>query len=76
MSARIWKRTRRRLRRYRAELDAYKRKHMRVPLWRRILSLLFPAIRKNWEDRWERKHRQALKMAMKKTSHIVRRIAG
>ena len=76
MSSRTWKRARRGLRRYRTKLDAYKRKHMRVPLWRLILSLLFPAIRKNWEDRWEREHRRAIKTAMKKTSHIVRRAEG
>lgn len=74
MSRRQWKRARRSLRVHARQLDAAKRLARKVPTWRRALvGLGFRGPARRWMERWERKHVEALKAALKKTAHVSMR---
>lgn len=70
--SKAWKRTRHELKAHVRELDASKRLARKVPRWRTVmLALGFGGFVKRWLERWERKHADALKHAMKKTAHFA-----
>ncbi len=75
MGSRSWKRTRRRLRRIRRDMDERKRREMRVPWWIRFLSVFIdPRFRNSWVCRWQQEHEAKLRRAMKVTARVMRRI--
>ena len=44
-----------------------------MPLWRRIVVIVFPVVRKNWILAWDSRHEKALKKTVKNlTRKIVR----
>jgi hypothetical protein len=72
MSRKAWKRTRRDLKAHVRALDASKRLARKVPRWRTVmLALGFGGFVKRWLSRWERKHADALRRALKKTAHFA-----
>ena len=72
MSRKSWKRTRHELKVHVRALDAAKRLARKVPRWRTVmLALGFPGFTRRWLERWERKHAEALRHAMKETAHFA-----
>ena len=65
------KEARRRLAGIAKQVDADKRKSFRYPLWRLLVGLIFPKVKKDYYDRWEKKHHDAIAKSMKSSAHII-----
>ena len=75
MSTKSWKRTRRKLKAYREDLDRRKREAMRVPWYIRLLCIILgPKLYDRWVKEWRRRHEEKLRSAFKRTVRFARRI--
>jgi len=66
------KEARRRLAGIAKQIDAEKRAKFRYPLWRLIAGIFLPKVKKDYLDRWEKKHHEAIEKSMKASAHIIR----
>jgi len=65
------KEARRRLAGIAKQVDEEKRKNFRYPLWRLLVGLIRPKVKKDYYDRWEKKHHDAIAKSIKSSAHII-----